>query len=205
MAVGSPSGGAHPTAGRARPHTPEPITPAAARERAQIQAMLAIPRPKTRGECLAEARPCPWVGCRHHLLIEVAAARTRRTRSRSPGLILNVPTTGGQRPQLRPSCDDDTLQAWIEDVVDALAAMPWSCSLDVVDALEQLTLDEVGEQLGLGDNRVRNVSASALRRWAFGLVCEVARDKGEEPPDDGGDALPSIKHLARMLRAAMES
>lgn len=27
-------------------------------------------RPRTRGEC-GSARPCPWVGCRYHLLLEV--------------------------------------------------------------------------------------------------------------------------------------
>ena len=24
-------------------------------------------RPKTRGDCINGPRPCPWVGCRHHL------------------------------------------------------------------------------------------------------------------------------------------
>lgn len=28
-------------------------------------------RPRTRGECVGGARPCPWVGCRHHLYLEV--------------------------------------------------------------------------------------------------------------------------------------
>lgn len=27
-------------------------------------------RPKTRGECVAGPRPCPWVGCRYHLYLE---------------------------------------------------------------------------------------------------------------------------------------
>ena len=30
-----------------------------------------IPRPKTRGECLQEQRPCPWVACKHHLYLDV--------------------------------------------------------------------------------------------------------------------------------------
>lgn len=29
-----------------------------------------IPRPRTRSECTV--RPCPWVGCRHHLAIDVS-------------------------------------------------------------------------------------------------------------------------------------
>lgn len=27
----------------------------------------AIPRPRTRAGCQGAPRPCPWVGCRHHL------------------------------------------------------------------------------------------------------------------------------------------
>ncbi len=30
-------------------------------------------RPKTRAECANGVRPCPWVGCRHHLYLEVNA------------------------------------------------------------------------------------------------------------------------------------
>jgi len=30
-----------------------------------------IPRPATRAACSAEARPCPWVACKHHLYLDV--------------------------------------------------------------------------------------------------------------------------------------
>lgn len=30
-----------------------------------------IPRPVTREECTSEARPCPWVACKHHLYLDV--------------------------------------------------------------------------------------------------------------------------------------
>lgn len=30
-----------------------------------------VRRPRTRGECKNGPRPCPWVGCRHHLYLEV--------------------------------------------------------------------------------------------------------------------------------------
>jgi hypothetical protein len=30
-----------------------------------------IPRPSTRAECREEARPCPWVGCKHHLYLDI--------------------------------------------------------------------------------------------------------------------------------------
>lgn len=29
------------------------------------------PRPKTRAECHDSPRPCPWVGCRHHLYTDL--------------------------------------------------------------------------------------------------------------------------------------
>lgn len=34
----------------------------------------AVERPKTRGECLDMPRPCPFVGCRHHLYLDVSPA-----------------------------------------------------------------------------------------------------------------------------------
>jgi len=30
-----------------------------------------IPRPTTRDECRNEARPCPWVACKHHLYLDI--------------------------------------------------------------------------------------------------------------------------------------
>ncbi|MBA3462385.1 MAG: DNA-binding protein [Deltaproteobacteria bacterium] len=30
-----------------------------------------VERPRTRAECKAEARPCPWVACKHHLYLDI--------------------------------------------------------------------------------------------------------------------------------------
>jgi len=30
-----------------------------------------LARPKTRADCGAEARPCPWVACKHHLYLDI--------------------------------------------------------------------------------------------------------------------------------------
>lgn len=38
---------------------------------ADYTAELAIARPRTRGECREDPRPCPWVGCKHHLFLDV--------------------------------------------------------------------------------------------------------------------------------------
>ena len=46
--------------------------------RAELQAgalmyppVLDIERPVTRAECKNEARPCPWVACKHHLYLDI--------------------------------------------------------------------------------------------------------------------------------------
>jgi hypothetical protein len=45
------------------------------REELRIGALLyppvELPRPTHRGECRGEARPCPWVACKHHLYLDV--------------------------------------------------------------------------------------------------------------------------------------
>lgn len=42
------------------------------RERSDLdEAILrSVERPKTRGDCASGPRPCPWVSCRHHLMLE---------------------------------------------------------------------------------------------------------------------------------------
>ena len=54
--------------------------------RAEADADMAIVgdvrRPRTRGECIDGPRPCPWVGCKYHLALDV--------KPRSGALVLNV-------------------------------------------------------------------------------------------------------------------
>lgn len=42
-----------------------------AERKLQSSSELTAERPRTRGDCKDGPRPCPWVGCRHHLYIEV--------------------------------------------------------------------------------------------------------------------------------------
>ena len=37
-----------------------------------------VKRPKTRGDCVAGPRPCPWVGCRHSLYLDVTESGSIR-------------------------------------------------------------------------------------------------------------------------------
>lgn len=68
--------------------SPEPSSPPARRsvvrldllqEEVEIGRLLypeaaTLQRPRTRGECEGGPRPCPWVGCRHNLYLEVTPA-----------------------------------------------------------------------------------------------------------------------------------
>lgn len=36
-----------------------------------VREVLGPERPRTRADCAGGQRPCPWVSCRHHLLLEV--------------------------------------------------------------------------------------------------------------------------------------
>lgn len=31
-----------------------------------------LERPRTRGECRGGTRPCPWLGCKHHLYLDIS-------------------------------------------------------------------------------------------------------------------------------------
>lgn len=50
----------------------EPARPEPAPVDADEGSDLAYARPRTRGDCAEGLRPCPWVGCRHHLFLDLA-------------------------------------------------------------------------------------------------------------------------------------
>jgi hypothetical protein len=60
---------------RVRPRSKTIAMKRLTREELRLGALLNppvdIPRPNSRGECLEEARPCPWVACKHHLYLDV--------------------------------------------------------------------------------------------------------------------------------------
>lgn len=114
--------------------------------------MMDVPKPTTRAECQRgeEARPCPWASCRHHLLLEVALSGDKRRRPTS--LRLNKANSqGGRRPGLRSSvAARDLVREWIDDALQLMVEMPYTCTLDVVrDYPDGLPASAVGELLGV--------------------------------------------------------
>jgi hypothetical protein len=60
---------------RTRPRSKTIAMKRLTREELRVGAMMYppvdIPRPSTREECRGEARPCPWVACKHHLYLDI--------------------------------------------------------------------------------------------------------------------------------------
>ena len=78
-----------------------------------------VPRPLTRGDCENAPRPCPWVGCKHHLFLDVTHTGAIR---------LNFP---GQHPEdLTRSCALDV-------------AADGGASLDEVGAILGITRERI--------------------------------------------------------------
>jgi hypothetical protein len=133
-------------------------------------AELAIPRPRTRGDCQLEARPCPWVSCRHHLLLEIATARQPAYDDPRPTAIrLNSPSRGarpsGRRPGLGASAAAHVVRSWIADAFERLVAMEFTCSLDVVEAFpDGLEAWQVAAMLGTSEQLIDAKTRALVRR-----------------------------------------
>ena len=119
--------------------TPEELE--AARLADELQAEIAearAVRPRTRGACTDGPRPCPWVGCRHHLASEALRLHWRRQSH------LRDPRTA-------------------EEIAEEVLGLEESCSLDVAEAGPQ-TLAHVGDLLRVVRERVRQIEVRTLLR-----------------------------------------
>lgn len=139
---------------------------------------VAHTRPQTRADCRGDARPCPWVSCRHHLLLEVAKAKAKEGRAaRATSIRLNRPHLGkaklGRRPGMDASEAHALVQRWIADAVDLLASMPATCALDVVEAFpDGLVPRPLGKLLGVGEQAIDQELRKADVREAMGGLRE---------------------------------
>lgn len=96
-------------------------------------APLEVERPRTRADCADGPRPCPWVGCRHHLYLEVKP---------NGSIVIN-------RPDLEPwelgeSCSLDTGPRQFTEIATILGVTRWR-----VMQIEQAALGQLGRALEL--------------------------------------------------------
>lgn len=82
-----------------------------------------LERPRTRSECVSAPRPCPYVSCRYHLMLDI---------QRNGRLRFNLPISPNEKDA--------------ESIADALTAMPETCALDVADR-GGATFEEIGVML----------------------------------------------------------
>lgn len=136
-------------------------------------------RPKTFGDCAATQGPCPWVGCKYHMLIDVqptgsikfnaGATRTttpKRGRGRRQGyrIAANLPVLtqrmiGSKRGRALQEEQDDR-------ILELLENQEHTCVLKVIQHRdnEPLTLDAVGEVLSITRERVRQIQTKATKK-----------------------------------------
>ena len=100
-------------------------------------------RPRTRSDCADVPRPCPYVGCRYHLYLKEGNAQ-----GKAAGAYTTSPAIDG---------------AEIED-------LEHSCALDLADENQGvgLTLEKVGDVLGVTRERVRQIERVACAKIADG-------------------------------------
>lgn len=124
-------------------------------------------RPKTRGDCVDGARPCPWVSCRHHLFLEI----------RDRGFVIpNFPTL------------EEAHAVRLEEMAE-------TCSLDVADR-GGATLNVVGAFIGVSRERARIIEAAAIRKLGaakdlgtFVEAQEYGRATARHQDDDPAETL----------------
>ena len=84
-------------------------------------------RPKTRADCVGQVRPCPWMGCRHHLALEISP--------HSGKIKVNFPDV--ELEDMAETCALDVAERGGE-------------SLDIVGRLTNLTRERIRQIEGIG-------------------------------------------------------
>lgn len=152
--------------------------------------MYAIPRPRSRADCKGHVGPCPWVGCRHHLLIEVLTGSRKRKakRPRKTSIVINQAARGrsglGRRKGLRSSAEL-LVRAWIDEAIEQLFRMPYTCALDVVERFpDGLSQRETGWLFGISEQAIHEEEKKPEVREAAEQLREYLTD--EDQGDDEG-------------------
>lgn len=128
-------------------------------------------RPKVRSDCEGTPRPCPWLGCKYNLLLDVTESggiiinhgrkvEVREGR-RAKTAVKRLPIIGA-RPSFRHNKLFETNVEKLISEIDGIKAN--NCLLDLVEKGETYTLEQTGDLLNITRERVRQIEAKALKR-----------------------------------------
>jgi hypothetical protein len=142
-------------------------------------------RPRTRAECKDGPRPCPWIGCRHHLAITVHPERGSIKETFPHLRILQDPEGDGleQLEQLAGTCSLDTADG-IDLGIAEIAGLPAPPGFGGLLALHHaalsgkplgqtpggMTIEDAGERLNLSIERTRQLSALGMQEVRLKLI-----------------------------------
>ena len=124
-------------------------------------------RPKNYfADCVDRPRPCPWVGCKYHLLLDVTAAGSiavNAGESIVKGRNLRRSVSTLRIRQVRKKVDVE--EALFTRLLEALTTgWPPTCALDVAEDPKSATLDDVGSMLNVSRERIRQMQFNALAK-----------------------------------------
>jgi len=133
-------------------------------------------------DCADRPRPCPWVGCKHHLLLDVneetgtivlnvgrttipGGVRGRRITEtrRANGIPVKLSTPGARDVQAKLL---DHAVGKLFDEFDGIieGSGKMTCVLDCVEGGDTHTLEEVGELFGVTRERIRQIESRGRRK-----------------------------------------
>lgn len=101
-------------------------------------------RPKTRSECIGGIRPCPWISCRHHLLLDTD----------------NGDLTIHKIGKRLSACSNEEFE---DLAIETLDSMCHTCTLDIVEDENSRTLGEISDITGMDLTLVKQIEKDALK------------------------------------------
>ena len=93
-------------------------------------------KPRIRADCKHIVRPCPYVGCKYHLYLNITKRGTIK-------IVPKVKNVG-------------------EDVANVLLRMSDTCALDVAERNQGMTLEQIGQIMEVSRERIRQIENDAL-------------------------------------------
>ena len=148
-----------------------------------VQLRLTNPRPKTRADCIGDPRPCPWVGCKYHLFLDVIPKtgsivfnvgrtttegrdkRRRRNATRRAATVSPRTKRRGSIGYKQYERSEAQLMAAFDQAESG--DLP-TCLLTLIGDETTYTLEETGDVLNVTRERIRQIEEKAMRMIKHG-------------------------------------